>query len=190
MPDFPLRKEASPAPLPFISNVEYWFDVTGIAPTFTDTAVGAGRYGCSSPIYVPVKMTARKLYILNGTVVAGNIQMALCTYPIYGGIQYQPKIIEASITTPVAQAGTSVWQSIPLPTSIPLAPGLYGIVAVVDTPATAKFLSIWVPSAVNRVELQMLGAAWVQSGYPLSNANWSDLGDLALLPCMAVGGVP
>lgn len=106
MPDFPLRKEASPAPLPFISNVEYWFDVTGIAPTFTDTAVGAGRYGCSSPIYVPVKMTARKLYILNGTVVAGNIQMALCTYPIYGGIQYQPKIIEASITTPVAQAAS------------------------------------------------------------------------------------
>lgn len=195
MPDFPTR-QLKTAPMPFISNVEYWLEQTGIAPTFTDSVFGAGgQKGCASPIWVPTRMTVSKLRVLNGTVVAGNIQMALAPNAQQDGSTEHPNMprpMPSWVTVPAAQAGTSVWQTLDLPTPVDIAPGLWWIMIGVDTPATAKFLALAVTASSNYWDLFNLGGSKSHNDYPIQNiTSWYGHAsyDVPIIPVMALGTV-
>lgn len=178
MSDWPV--EAAP-PLPvFQTTIEDWVRKTGRLADFTSAAFIDGA------LYVPItirsKFTAKKLFCLNGAVLAGNCQMAIVQPG--AGFSGPTPFYYVSRSPIAAQAGVSIWQAFDIPDAI-LTPGLYYLEYGSDS-VTGQVQRLYAPT-VNLGETCWLAGCWGGS-YPLYGNLYSATID-GTVPILAVGGV-
>lgn len=182
-----------PAGRPFLATTEEWYRRTGRAPAFTDSFALA-NYGIWLPVWVPRPMTVKRLAVLNGSAVAGNVEAALYegkpASVIAGYLSYQRPGGQIVTSGAVAQAGTNQFQIFNTTDKL-IAAGWYYL-AVQFTSSSAKYLATAVPAGGPSDDTQMmLAEAWAVSSAPLP-ASASGAGHTysgVPLPVIALSGV-
>lgn len=188
MPDFP--NEPRPGSL-FYTNMTEWTRRTGLLPDFTSATFSMSVGGVMCPVRIPRSMVVEKLYVANGASVSGSHQMALFdSYESYDH-SLSPIIYPGfSVSAITSQAGTSVWQALPV-VGAPrrVAPGLYYL-AYVASASAGTVQRLFNSLAANSGQLAAGGIIHTVA-YPLPPLLWA-MGSIPsyVVPCLAVGGVP
>lgn len=125
---------------PFVTTIEESVRKLGILPPLTDTFAETDRIK-AMPIWIPSPMLAKRIALLNGSAVAGNVDVGIYTAELWDPAApkfYLPKrlIVNKGLT---AQAGTNQFQVFDIADTY-LAPGHY-FLAVYFSSASAKYLS-------------------------------------------------
>lgn len=196
--DWPFSPVDEFAP-PFLTNVPQWLEFTGIAPLYSSAAWHVGNEGFYTPVLVRRKMTVKRLYAFNGSVVSGNCSVALYDSAYWGGAAparagYESTRVPYKRLTAsgsVAQSGVSQWQSFDV-TDVLLAPGLYWLAYALDntTGQVTRLASVTIPSTMYYTWFST--PVMVGGTFPLpdpGNPNPLSGVDTYEIPLLAMGGL-
>lgn len=183
MPEVPVQRFAPDRPV-FIANSSFYWEKTGLTIDETSRTFSNANYGCATPIFVPSRMTVKKLYCYNGASVSGNISIGLYEWTTFGGFTgtgYATRILTSGA---VAQAGTSQWQVIDT-TDIILEPGIY-LLAISCDNTTSTFVMLSNQPALAVEHAANLG---VNASHPLPATGFFGHGTTFRYPLLAIGGI-
>lgn len=183
MPEIPTQRLGQDTPV-FITNASFYWEKTGVAIDEVSRAFSIANRGCSTPIFVPSRMTVKKLYCYNGATVSGNISLGLYEWTKFAG-GWTPGFATRIVTSgAVAQAGTSQWQIVDI-ADIILEPGFYLLAISCDNiTSTFVMLSNQPASVIERAA--NLG---VSSAHPLADTTFFSRGTTFRYPLLALGGI-
>lgn len=141
----------------------------------TSLTWGTGSQAIFWPIIVETNLTVSKLYVFNGTVVSGNIDLGL----------YNPDGVRLSSAGSTAQSGTSAIQSVSV-TPFNIAPGLYYLAATLDN-TTGTILGRTLPMVSFG---RTMGIVQMGSAFPLpATATFATLTQ-AVVPIVGMMAIP
>ena len=171
---------------PALCTSEEWWYRTGIAPTFSDQTPGAGAIFWA-PVWVPRPMLVKRIALLNGTVVDGDVDVGLYSGNYSFGINYAAPehLIVSSGTT--AQAGVSAFQSFNVADTW-IQAGMY-FLAVAFSSATARFLSLCTPASATDETARYAGGCFGSTGSPPPLGASAFFGTTRIIPVLSMTGV-
>lgn len=170
---------------PVLNNSSEWMRQTGLAPIATSATWSTTNKAILTPVRVRRRMTVKKLYCFNGSVVSGNACIAL--YRKREGAHTTFDRLTSSGS--VAQAGVSQWQAFDV-TDYVIGPGMYWLVYQLDntTGTVTRLVGLTGTSDM----LHFLGNIRHQSNpsFPMNPTEFCERASgNANVPLLAMGGI-